>query len=286
MTMLPTFQRSASHRSASRRSIPPRATPRRPTWRRRALAAAAGLTAATLTLLPMTAEAHVRVIPDNTSSGGYSALTFRVPNESATAGTVKLTVELPTDHPFLYVSTKPVPGWTATMKKSKLPEPVDSHGTTLTEATSSVTWTADKGNQVRPGEYQEFSISVGPLPEPGTVLLPATQTYSDGEVVAWDQPTPASGEEPERPAPQLEVVAAAAADHHGGAATPADASAEADSHQSGASHQNGHSQQNGDSQGSGDGLTRTLGGLGLVMGLVAFVVAAFAWRRSGRGPAA
>lgn len=250
---------------------------RRPAWRRRSLLTAAALTAMSLTLLPTTAEAHVRVVADSASSGGYSALTFRVPNESATAGTVKLTVDLPTDQPFLYVSTKPIPGWTATAKKSKLPKPVDSHGTTLTEAISSITWTADKGNQIKPGEYQEFSISVGPLPDPGTVLLPAVQTYSDGEVVAWNQPTPASGEEPEHPAPQLEVVAATGADHHGSGATqsPADSTTEAQPQQADASQGT-----------SSDGLTRTLAGLGLMMGFVSFVVAALAWRRSGRGPAA
>ena len=240
--------------------------------RRRGAVVAAALATMSLTLLPTTAEAHVRVISDNANSGGYSALTFRVPNESPTAGTVKLTVKLPTDHPFLYVSTKPVPGWTATTKKSKLPEPVDSHGTTLTEAISSVTWTADKGTQIKPGEYQEFAISVGPLPDPGTILLPATQTYSDGEVVTWDQPTPASGEEPEHPAPQLEVVAAAGADHHGGAATQSPAASSTET----------SDQQTGDSQ----ALTRTLGGLGLMMGLIAFVVSALAWRRSGRGSVA
>ena len=236
--------------------------------RRRGVLLTAAVATMSLTLLPTTAEAHVRVISDDASSGGYSALTFRVPNESATAGTVKLTVDLPTDRPFLSVSTKPVPGWTATTKKSKLPKPVDSHGTTVTEAISSVTWTADKGNQIEPGEYQEFAISVGPLPDPGTVLLPATQTYSDGEVVVWDQPTPASGEEPEHPAPQLEV-AAGGADHHGGAATPApaDPAAEAQTLQTS----------------EAQGLTRTLGGLGLMMGLVAFVISALAWRRSGRG---
>ena len=246
------------------------ALPARHSLRRRGAVIAAALATMSLTLLPTTAEAHVRVISDNANSGGYSALTFRVPNESATAGTVKLTVKLPTDHPFLYVSTKPVPGWTATTKKSKLPEPVDSHGTTLTEAISSVTWTADKGTQIKPGEYQEFAISVGPLPDPGTILLPATQTYSDGEVVTWDQPTPASGEEPEHPAPQLEVVAAAGADHHGGAATqsPADPAPE--------------TQADGGSQ----GLARTLGGLGLALGFVALVVSALAWRRSGRGSVA
>ena len=182
-------------------------TRRPPRWRR-SLLVLAGLATAGLALLPVaTASAHVRVTPDNPTTGGFSALTFRVPNESATAGTVKLSVTLPKDTPFLYVSTKPVPGWTAAATKTKLAKPVESYGTTLTEAVSEVTWTADKGVEIGPGEYQEFSLSVGPLPDPATVLLPTTQTYSDGTVVAWDQPTPASGEEPEHPAPVLEVVA-------------------------------------------------------------------------------
>ena len=138
--------------------------------RRRSLLVVAGLATAGLTLLPAaTASAHVRVTPDNPTSGAFSALTFRVPNESETAGTVKLTVDLPKDTPFLYVSTKPVPGWTAVATTSKLAKPVESYGTTLTKAVSQVTWTADKGVAIGPGQYQEFSISVGPLPAAGTI---------------------------------------------------------------------------------------------------------------------
>lgn len=155
------------------------------------------------------ASAHVRVHPDSTTSGSFSELTFRVPTESATAGTVKVEVQLPQDTPFLSVSTRPLTGWTATTTEATLPKPVESEGATITKAVRTVTWTADKGTQVAPGQYQEFAMSVGPLPAPGTVLLPATQTYSDGEVVTWDQPTPASGEEPEHPAPALVVTAAA-----------------------------------------------------------------------------
>ena len=54
---------------------------RRASWLRRgALAAALG--AATLVLLPAAAGAHVTVRTDSTASGSFSALTFRVPNES------------------------------------------------------------------------------------------------------------------------------------------------------------------------------------------------------------
>jgi uncharacterized protein YcnI len=167
-----------------------------------------------------TAEAHVRVHPDSTATGSFSALTFRVPNESATAGTVKLEVQLPQDAPFVYVSSKPVPGWTVTSTEQPLPKPVDMDGTTITKAVRTVTWTAAKGAEIAPGEYQEFSLSVGPLPAPGTVLLPAVQTYSDGTVESWDQATPASGAEPEHPAPELVVTAASAAPTPGADATP------------------------------------------------------------------
>lgn len=167
------------------------------------------------------ADAHVRVLSDSSASGSFSALTFRVPNESDSAGTVKFAVQLPQDKPFLSVSSKPVPGWKVASTEEALPKPVESEGTTLTKAVRTVTWTADQGTQISPGQYQEFSLSVGPLPDPGTVLLPASQTYSDGKVVRWDEPTPASGEEPENPAPELAVTAAAAT----GSAVPAPESA-------------------------------------------------------------
>jgi uncharacterized protein YcnI len=154
------------------------------------------------------AAAHVRLISDDTTTGSFSALTFRVPNESSTTGTVKVSVQLPQDKPFLYVSSKPVPGWKATLTEAPLPKPVVNEGTTITKAVRTITWTADRQTQISAGEYQEFSISVGPLPAPGTLLLPAKQTYSDGKIVSWDQPTPASGAEPEHPAPLLEVSAA------------------------------------------------------------------------------
>lgn len=148
------------------------------------------------------------MFPDSTASGSFSELTFRVPNESDTAGTVKVQVQLPQDHPFLEVDTRPVPGWTAKTTEETLPKPMVLEGATITKAVRTVTWTADRGSEVGPGQYQEFAISVGPLPAPGTVLLPATQTYSDGKVVTWDEPTPASGDEPEHPAPALVVTAA------------------------------------------------------------------------------
>ena len=66
-------------------------------------AAAATMTAALLAAGAAAASAHVHVDSDDPAAGGYSHLTFNVPNESATAKTSKLEVTLPTDTPFTSV---------------------------------------------------------------------------------------------------------------------------------------------------------------------------------------
>lgn len=221
---------------------------------------AVGLATALALLTGGSASAHVRVHPDSTVTGSFSALTFRVPNESDTAGTVAVQITLPTDTPFLSVSAKPVPGWSVASVEAPLPTPVVVEGTTVTKAVRTVTWTAGAGSQVKPGEYQEFSISAGPLPAPGTVELPATQTYSDGTVVMWDQATPASGPEPEHPAPAFDVTAAGATPS-GGAAGEAS--------QAGAQVQPGT-----------DVLARVLGGVGALAGAAALALVVLRTRGS------
>ena len=180
---------------------------RAPRWRR----VLTVLSLATVGLLAGAgiAAAHVSVNPSEAVAGDYTKLTFRVPNESPTAGTVALTVTIPTDHPFASVSVKEIPGWTVVPTKTTLPAAVTQGDTTIKEAVTSITWTADAGTQISPGEFAEFDISVGPVPDVPSIAFEATPTYSDGEVVEWNEPTPASGEEPEHPAPTLTVGAAA-----------------------------------------------------------------------------
>jgi uncharacterized protein YcnI len=236
----------------------------RPTRR---LASALGLAALLTTGSAAVAAAHVHVDSDSTTSGSFSELAFRVPNESATASTVKVSVELPTDKPFLSVSVRPLSGWDVSVTEATLPKPVSVDGTTVTKAVRTVTWTARTGTGIGPDEYQEFNLSVGPLPSPGVVLMPARQTMSDGSVVQWDQPTPASGVEPEHPAPSFTVTAAPGAVGHDSAG-----SASTGAH---------------DESAATDTMARALGGIGVVLGLVAVGVAVAGRRRrpGDRGPA-
>jgi periplasmic copper chaperone A len=198
--------------------------------RRRTLktASAAMMAAGLLAFGVSAASAHVNVNPDDPAAGGYTHLTFNVPNESATAKTNKLEVALPTDTPFNSVSVKPVEGWTAQLVTTTLPKPITVAGATVTKAISSVVWTADAAHQIGRNEYQAFSISVGVLPDAGTtVSLPATQTYTDGSIVKWDEKTVAGQPEPEHPAPSFVTTASddAAASTSSPSATPAPSAA-------------------------------------------------------------
>jgi uncharacterized protein YcnI len=229
-----------------------------------------GAVLATAAVLALTtagpASAHVTAsTPKDAVKGGYTKVTLRVPNERADAGTVKLELTLPAEFPLASVSTKPTPGWKVEAVKEKLATPVKSHGREVTEAVRTVTWTADAGNRIEPGQFNEFDLSVGPLPDnTDQLVLPTKQTYDSGEVVDWNAPPPADGaEEPERPAPVLKLVAAKAGDH--ATATPA----ADDSHGTTAAT-------------STDDTARWLGGAGLAVGALGLGLGAGAVLRSRR----
>lgn len=164
------------------------------------------------------AGAHVTATAADASPGGYTTLTFRVPTESDAANTVGLEVHLPQDTPFTAVRVKPVPGWTAEVVTTTLDAPVQgAGGTTITQAPTLVRWTATDGG-LTPQQFGEFEISVGPLPEKGTLFFPAVQSYSDGTQVDWAQQA-AEGVETDNPAPSITIGASTAggADAHGSA---------------------------------------------------------------------
>lgn len=154
------------------------------------------------------AEAHVTAQPGTADKGGYAVVSFRVPSEQPTAGTVKLEVTLPADHPIVSARTKPMAGWTAVVTKQTLPTPVQSGGAKITEAVDTITWTAQPGTRIGPTEYADFDVQMGRLPDDDDqIVMPAVQTYDDGTVVRWDQVQGSGADEPEHPAPTLTLVA-------------------------------------------------------------------------------
>jgi len=156
-----------------------------------------------------TASAHVTVVGDNgIAQGGFGVLTFRVPTESATASTTELKVSFPSDTPISYVSTQPVAGWKASISTKKLAKPIKTDDGTMDTYVSEVDWKATSpANAIKPGEFQMFNVSAGPLPATATVSFPATQIYSDGSVVRWNE-IAQGGAEPDHPAPTLKLAKA------------------------------------------------------------------------------
>jgi periplasmic copper chaperone A len=215
--------------------------------------------------LPGTASAHVTAQPSEATKGGYFAFAFRVPNERPNAGTTKIEVTLPADHPLASVRTKPIPGWKAEVVKGALDKPITNHGTEIKEAAKTITWTAEPGTKIGTTEYQEFFVSVGPLPDNTDKLILATkQTYENGEVVDWNAPPAAEGaDEPERPAPVIKLKDRQAGDDHHGSGT----AASADGHATAEAK-------------TSDSTARYLGGAGLAVGALGLGFGAGAVLRS------
>ncbi|MCW2822343.1 MAG: hypothetical protein JWQ67_522 [Marmoricola sp.] len=168
----------------------------------------AGL-AATIAL-PGVAAAHVTVQPDAAEAGSFSVVAFRVPSERDDAHTTRLRVVLPDDHPIGSVQTTPVPGWSVATSTRTLATPITLFGEKLSKVVSQVTWTATNRG-LAPGQFQDFSLSLGQLPESGEMVFRAVQTYSNGEQVNWNEVSADRSVEPEHPAPTLRITPAAAA---------------------------------------------------------------------------
>lgn len=211
-------------------------------------------------------SAHVTVNPNTAEQGGYAKLSFRVPTESDDTSTVKMVIEFPSPQiaAFKPARVQPHAGWSYTVETTHLEVPVKIGDTDVSDVMKSVTWTADTPEGgIKPGEFDEFSISLGPLPsDVDTLTFKAIQTYSDGEEVGWIESVGPDGEKPERPAPVL-TLTAAAADH--GVATKVEAEKAQDKSEQSQAEQ-------AVSKDDLDG-ARTLGILGLVSGALGLATA-------------
>jgi uncharacterized protein YcnI len=226
-----------------------------------ALSAVALVAGTTIALAaPLAASAHVTLDENTAAAGSFALITFKVPNESASQTTTTVEVTLPSDTPLAYVSYVPVAGWTAELTTTTLGTPVEGEDGTVTEAVTKVTWTADPGAGISDGQLQLFPLSVGPIPNTGSIVLPVEQTYSDGTLVSWSD----TGDNAEHPAPVLYVNDAPVADHHGDGGTTIEAT---DAGASGPAS-------------SDDVLARALGMGGLVLGAIGLVIGITARRKT------
>ncbi|WP_223297588.1 YcnI family copper-binding membrane protein [Catenulispora acidiphila] len=215
------------------------------------------------------ASAHVTIGPDATAKGGRDVeLTFRVPDEEATATTTKVEVVFPTDHPVTGVLPESTPGWTVAVTNSTLPKPVTADDGTVSQAVSKLTWT---GGATAPGQYQGFRVMLGKLPDDTNQLVfKAVQTYSNGDVVRWIDLAQPSQPAPEHPAPVLVLTA------------PGSGSQTSDTADTAASTPSVTAAPVTPNSASSDTTARTLGTAGIVVGVAGLAVGAFGVSRARR----
>ncbi len=157
--------------------------------------------------LPTPASAHIEVKPKKAPAGQRATLTFIVENESSTAGTQKLDVQLPEG--ISAVTPRSVRGWKVRLQRS---------GGNIDR----LVLTAPQGREIPAGHNRgRFSFSVALPGRPGAKLpFKVLQTYEDGGIQRWIG-SPGS----EEPAPTLRLTASKAPGQEGSQSQPAQGSA-------------------------------------------------------------
>jgi uncharacterized protein YcnI len=200
------------------------------------LATVAGISLAVVAAGAGVASAHVTVSSPDAVAGGYGTVVLNVPDESDSASTTRIRVQIPDSTPLAQVLVQPVPGWTATTTPRTLAKPLtDDDGNTITSAVSVIDFTATAGG-IAPGQFQQFTLSAGAFPKAKSLAFNVVQTYSDGTEAAWIEPTVAGQPEPEHPAPVLSLTGASSS-----AAAAATTSSEHAGHEAAASSTGGSS---------------------------------------------
>jgi uncharacterized protein YcnI len=175
------------------------------------------------------AAAHVTVSPASLPAGTSDAiLTFRVPNESATATITGLRIQFPIDHPIVLLNPEAGSGWQISVVHSTLPKPITTDDGTFTSVVAEVDWT---GSTIPVGQFGEFNVLAQGIPT-GTsqLVFKAIQIYSDGSTVSWIQVPTKAVPDPPHPAPTLTLTAAgSSAGDTTTTATPATASSSSSS---------------------------------------------------------
>lgn len=158
------------------------------------------------------ASAHVTVTPSTTAAGAYSVLTFSVGHGCDGSPTTKVAVKMPEE--IIAVTPTINSGWTVDKQMQKLATPVDDgHGGEYTERVAQVVYTAK--TPLPDGFRDTFELSLK-LPETDgeKLVFPVIQTCEKGQT-DWTQTYEDGQDEPESPAPFIELTAADAGSGHG-----------------------------------------------------------------------
>lgn len=159
------------------------------------------------------ASAHIVLSPDATPSGGYYAGVLRVTHGCAGFPTVSLRVSIPSG--VLSAKPQPKPGWTLSVERQPLAQPVPTEGGGLQrDQVSAITWRG----RLPDDEFDTFGLSIKAPAGQGPLYFPTVQTCEKGETRWTDIPKAGQAwRDVPHPAPVLTLGAPSAMagmDHH------------------------------------------------------------------------
>ncbi len=162
------------------------------------------LLVAGMLLVPAAAQAHISLHPNTIPAGAFATLDVRVPGEAEGAYVKKVDTLFPQG--FTGVDYENLPGWSVRVIESKLAKPIQSDDGPIDTQVSQIVWTwVGPLGKVGNGQFIDFPLSVA-IPEDAAgkpLEFRTVQTYSNGEVVHWIEPSL----DGDHPSPRINVTA-------------------------------------------------------------------------------
>lgn len=159
-------------------------------------------------------QAHTVLEYQVATAGQSYKATFKVGHGCGASPTRQIVVDIPAG----VQGAKPMPkaGWRLEVTREKLAQPYTSHGRTITEDVSRISWTAKTPEDFLPnGHYDEF-VLVGSLPEQAGMMYWPVQQVCEQSRMDWVE-VPKSGQKPsdlKSPAAALELMPSAGTAEH------------------------------------------------------------------------
>ena len=159
-------------------------------------------------------QAHTVLEYQVATAGQSYKATFKVGHGCGASPTRQIVVDIPAG----VQGAKPMPkaGWQLEVTRAKLAQPYTSHGRTISEDVSRISWTAKTPEDFLPnGHYDEF-VLVGTLPvQAGMMYWPVQQVCEQGRNDWTEIPKPGQKlSDLKSPAAALELMPGAAAGAH------------------------------------------------------------------------
>lgn len=160
------------------------------------------------------AQAHTVLEYKVATAGQSYKATFQVGHGCGTSPTRQIVVDMPAG----VRGAKPMPkaGWRLDVTRDKLAQPYTSHGRTVTEDVTRISWTAKSAEDMLPPEQYDEFVLVGTLPHQAGMLYWPVQQLCESGRLDWTE-VPKAGQklsDLKSPAAELQLMPGAAAGGH------------------------------------------------------------------------